>query len=286
MPITYSYVNGKILESKKAKIPLFDRGLFLGDGLFETLKAKNGKPIFWKDHYQRLSLSAKQIFISNLPTANQIENIIKQLCVKSQSLLSIVRIIVTRGAYDFSLNISNKQKCHLFITIKDLPIRRRISNHININTTLQKDFSSLSNLKTLNYLPNILHKQKSIQQNFDDTLLIDTNQNILELTSSNFFCIINNTLTTPTLNNSILPGITRSQILEMAKSLNWKVCERNININEIENFQEAFSTSSILGVIVISKINQTKIQHYSTNFKKTWFNKILAYFNDWEEKVL
>ena len=252
----YCYVNGKFVLQEQATIPILDRGLLLGDGLFETLKFVKTNCEFLEAHYNRLKQSANAIDILLPFTLAKLKSIITTLAYKNQLSIATIRITITRGNYDFSLTSNQTKPNTIILTKPFLGLNTPPLKVITIPTNTNH-LSSLIRLKSIAYLPNIIALKQAKSQQQDDCLFVNEQNYIQELTTANFFCVINNLLITPHLSPWVLPGITRQIILNLKHSSQ----EQNIALSQLPQLQEAFSCSSVRGIVPISHINNTKINN-------------------------
>ena len=249
------FLNGKYVSQNEG-IPFLDRGLFLGDGVFETVKILQGEPVFWKEHLERLVQSLKKLCFPDLNSQIDLKQVIQKLAYKNQNLNAIARIIVTRGVYEYQLDIKDNVLPHIMIALNPIKIDVPNSSLTVVTQKVQRG-SQFADLKTLNYLPQIMAKHQAQQQGFDDALWVNQKEELLELTSSNLFCVLDNELVTPKLNGEILPGIIRQKIIDyFRKDCSLSIKEIAVTLQDLPKIKEAFVTSSIRGVFPIAKINQ------------------------------
>jgi len=214
----YAYVNGKIVPADKAVVSVFDRGLVLGDGLFETVRAWNGHPQFFGLHYLRLSKSAKRLRIRLDMDEAGLARLIKTLCAKSGLADAVVRITLTRGRYLGGLAIDPSLPPTLIVTVAEvsgLPealYERGVK--VAISTINKAAASGLdSAIKSTNYLANIFAKAEADRKGAYEAILLGPHGEIAELSTSSFFCVAKGKVLTPPIATGILPGITRQVLL-------------------------------------------------------------------------
>ncbi len=266
MPVnkTFAYVNGKIYPAEKASISVFDRGLVLGDGLFETLRTVNGHPQFLPLHFERLRKSAKKLLIKIPFSLLELEDIIQSLCRKSHLQDATTRITVTRGKYLGGLGIDSTIVPSLIITVspvhglgeaiykKGVPIA--ISS---INKTAASGLDS--KIKSINYLANIFAKAEADKKGCYESILLGPNGEIAELSTASFFAVWNGEVVTPAIDTGILPGITRQVILKILKKNRIPFREGEIFPEQVAEMSEAFLSSSVRGIVPITRIEKQKV---------------------------
>ncbi|MGL1935426.1 MAG: aminotransferase class IV [Fibrobacterales bacterium] len=256
--MNYAFVNGEIVEASKATVSIFDRGLILGDGLFETVKAIDGVPEFFSDHWNRLESSAKKLLIELPYDESFFESLIGQLCDKSQLSEAAVRITITRGV---SPGLSIDPAICPTVIVTASPItwlnESLYTDGVAVAITSVKRSSASGidgHIKTTNYLANIMAKHEADKKGAYEGIFLSEKGEIAEMTTSSFFCVAGGILYTPPLDADILPGITRQQILKAAKELDVPISEKHIHPTFLERAEESFLTSSVRGVVPICTI--------------------------------
>ena len=218
----------------------------IGDGVFETIKIVNKKILNFHKHFKRLQKSCNLLYIPFKIRKNELSNLIYKSIYLNKLVYTkeiVARITVTRGysergifqKNDFSISPNIYIYTKRYINIKKIL-------HIGISTIIKNEYSSISRIKSINYLENILVKIKAIKNNLDDALILNTKSNIISTSSANIFFKKNNILYTPCIDDGIFPGITRGNIIKK-----YNVIERPISINEINSFDEYYISNSLIG---------------------------------------
>ena len=234
-----TYYKGKFLKRKD--IPINDN-LFRGLGVFETIKFINKKMIFFNEHIDRL-FSNNNFFNFKKITKNKIHDIAIQTINKNNLSNGLIKIIIVPIGEEFN-------EVEYYIFIRELP---------NINTNLARiKFYSESiypifrfkpAFKSLFYMGNMLAIKDAKSEGVFEPIFYNDNNNITEGAVRNIFFIKNSTIYTPNLNLGILDGVTRTKVLELGKKLNYKISESMINYDDINKMDEAFITSTAIGVL-------------------------------------
>lgn len=250
------FLNNQFLPANKANIAINDRGFLLGDGLFETMRIYNGNPLFLTEHWERLQQSAKILDISLHLSKTEIKKIILELLEHNRlsGLDAVVRITLTRGSGERGLSFTKKVKPTLMVTTFIFqPIN--IPCKLVVSKIPRNEFSPLSNIKSLNYLDNILANQYAVKMNADDALMLNTAGNVASTTSANIFMIKNNTIFTPKISDGILPGIMRAHIIKKCADLNFEVFEKTFNLDHLKTANEIFISNSLIGIRVVYQLD-------------------------------
>lgn len=260
------YINGLFWSIDKATVSVLDRGFTYGDGLFETMRSYSGKIFKLECHLERLFQSARSIFIDLPMTKNEIRSAINGSIRLNRLSNSIVRITITRGKQDSGININYNTPPTVVIFARPLEkIPKKIyKNGVGIklfkNSGIQ--IQGVPNqIKSCNYLSNILLRERAIKDGCFESILLDHNNNITEGTISNIFIINNNQLKTPLVNEFVLSGITRQVVLDICRENSISFMEDTITEKNILEADEIFLTNSVIGVLPVSQINHRKLKN-------------------------
>ncbi len=262
--VPLSYVNGRIVPADKASISVFDRGLVLGDGLFETLRARGGKPEFLTLHYRRWTKSARLLRLRIPVTEKELRSLIATLCRRSRMNDAAVRITLTRGRYVGGLSIDPSVPPSLIITVLPVtPLPEAVLGRgvkVAISGINKAAASGLDpRIKSINYLANIFAKAEGDKKGCYEAILLGARGEIAELSTSSFFCVIDGVVITPPIDTGILPGITRQVLLREMRREKIPFWETEIFPAQIARMSEAFLCSSVRGPVPITKIEKWKI---------------------------
>ncbi len=247
------YLNGKYLPLTEAKISVLDRGFLFGDGVYEVIPAYYGKLFLFQEHLARLNNSLKLIQLPVLYDERQWLDILHPLLTEDQDqyiYLQITRGVVNKRDHAFPEDIQPTvfAMCSAIAHISD---RDKGVKAITLDDTRWE----LCNVKATTLLANILLRQKAVEQQCAEAILVKDNY-VTEGAASNVFAVIDGVLTTPPNNNEILPGITRQLIIKLAKENQIPVAERAITLNELQTASEIWlssSTREILPVVELDK---------------------------------
>lgn len=268
------YLNEHFLSADSASIHINDRGFLLGDGLFETLLATNGKPQFLADHWQRLVNGSITLDINIPLSLEKLQQIIDVLLQKNDltQTSACIRITVTRGnAGRGILPLSNTQPT---ILINAIPWKDQTQAEYKLvfSNIIRNEQSPLSQIKSLNYLDNILAKQQAIKQNADEAILLNTKGFVTGTTCANLFVIKENIIFTPHINDGALPGIIRKKIFAICLTENITILEKSLSPNDLLQANEIFLTNSLIGIKFVSHLNNMQMINKYTQTLKAALN--------------
>lgn len=251
------WLNRKFIDADVARIAPNDRGLLLGDGLFETVLIQNGLPLFLAEHHTRLSAGMQTLAFPTCPPLETFTQALGEL-IEANSLRQqpriAARITVTRGTGPRGILPPSECRPTYIISMAESPTPPTHARAI-IATPRRNDRSPLSALKMLSYQDAIFAKQEATAKGVDDAIMLNTKDELACTTVGNIFCWMDETtLVTPPLSAGILPGITRAKVLDLARAGGLTVREETISQNQLGEITGAFSTNSLVGLQTLSEL--------------------------------
>jgi len=255
------YIDGKFYAKEDAKISVFDHGLLYGDGVFEGIRVYNRLVFKLKEHIVRLFESAHSIMLKIPFTQEQMINAVVAVLRKNNLDNAYIRLIVTRGIGDLGLDPRKCRGGASIIIIADkiaLYSGRFYKEGLEIITVpTVKNLPEALNpqIKSLNYLNNIMAKIEAINCGYDEAIMIDSLGYVAECTGDNIFIVKNNELYTPPQCMGTLRGITRDAVLEIALNSQIDVHEHVLTRHEVYNADECFLTGTAAEIIPVVKVD-------------------------------
>ena len=261
--MTKFYLNGEFVDEFEAVVPLTDRGLLYGDGLFETMRAYDGTVFRMGEHLERLADSARALRIPMFDNPAELGAAVDELLTLNGLGDAYVRVTLTRGAHTGDLTLDTGEAPTLFITAREFigysNIMYQHGMKLTIASAVRHSASPLGRHKTLNYLENLIARDAAHENGFDEILFLDENGCLVECATSNLFFVLDGELCTPNVEMNLLPGITRRIVMEQARWNGRKVLERKWPIREIERAEEVFLTNSLMEIMPVCDIAGEKI---------------------------
>jgi branched-chain amino acid aminotransferase len=261
--------NGKNLEENEPIITAQNRGLRYGDGIFETMKLKNGNLILSDEHFARLwkGMQMLQFEIPKLLSPEKLEAEILQLAVKNKLTAARIRLTIIRsdgGIYDAKNNTPNYIIEAIALPEDNGPLN---SNGLQlcIFNDAKKSIDTFSNLKTNNYLPYLMGAMFAKKQQCNDALILNSDGNICDSTIANVFYIKDEIIYTPALTQGCVAGVMRKFLLDKIRKLGFTVHETVVTKEDILDADEVFLTNSIYNIRWVAGV-ENKI--YANNI--TW----------------
>ncbi len=258
--------NNKTIPSDQACIKHNDRGFTLGHGLFETILIKNGAATLLDYHWRRLETSAPLIGITLPFTKLELTKMLNAL-IEENNLLNKTagaRITITHGDSGRGI-LSMTTSPNYVISVFEYSHVPKFHFSALITTTRKNEHSIAAQIKSTSYLDNILAKKEAINQGYDEAILLNSASNVADGAISNIFMVKNNKIYTPPVTDGALPGVMRSVFLAELKA-EFPVIEKSLSAKELLNADEVFLTNALMGVQLVSQINNIKYPVFSTGF--------------------
>jgi branched-chain amino acid aminotransferase len=253
------YIDGVFYPRDEAKISVFDHGFLYGDGVFEGIRAYSGKIFRLSEHLDRLYDSAKTIDLKPPITQDEMAEAIIETCRRNKLQEAYIRPIISRGLGDLGLDPRKCPKGSVVIMAVEWgamygDLYEKGLKGVSVSVRRNPAEALPPNVKSLNYLNNILAKIEANYKGGDEAIFFDTNGYLSEGSGDNIFVIKNGAIITPpTLNN--LRGITRMVALEIAADLGISVSERNMGYFDLYTADEVFVTGTAAEVAPITLID-------------------------------
>jgi branched-chain amino acid aminotransferase len=249
------YIDGRFYPREEAKISVFDHGLLYGDGVFEGIRMYNGRIFRLDEHLDRLYDSARTIDLCPPLSKKEMEQAIIETVKKNKLKDAYIRPIITRGIGDLGLCPTKCPKPTVIIIATEWgamygDLYEKGLKATTVSIRRNPACALPPNVKSLNYLNNILAKIEANCKGGDEAIMFDMQGHISEGSGDNIFVVKNGIIyTPPTLNN--LRGITRMVVLEIAKSLGISVVETDLGYFDLYTSDEIFVTGTAAEVAPI-----------------------------------
>jgi len=258
------YIDGKYYEKDEAKVSVFDHGLLYGDGVFEGIRAYNGKIFKCEEHVRRLYDSAKAIWLA-IPMSEE------ELAVALHAVLKVnklkdgyIRLVVTRGKGDLGLDPRKCPKPTVIIIADSIALypEEFYEKGLEVVTAATRRIppDCLSpRVKSLNYLNNILAKIEGLQAGCIEVIMLNHLGYVAECSGDNIFVVRDGKVLTPPLEAGALGGITRGTVMELARGAGYEVAEPNVTTYDLYTADEVFLTGTAAEVIPVVKADGRQI---------------------------
>lgn len=258
------WIDGRIVEATEPVLTAFDRGFQLGDGVFETLRARSGRPTELPEHAARLQRSAAGLAIP-LPDdigrtlAHAIEELLVTEGLSGPDGDASVRVTVSRGAFFGRGLLPPKEHPIPAIVVQAWPVPPPPPAHLEVGlhlvpSSVRRDPENpLNALKTTSRADYVYARIEARSAGADDALFLTVDGFLSEATSANVFLVRGDELATPALACAILPGTTRDWILRWGSSAGLRPLEGWLTARDLAEADEAFLSSSVAGILPVTR---------------------------------
>jgi branched-chain amino acid aminotransferase len=250
------FLNGQFVPEAQAVVPVNDRGFLYGDGLFETLRVRGGRPFRMAQHLERMTRGADFLKIKCPFTPKELVNFAEQLIEKNRMPEAVLRVTLTRGPGERGYTPQIDSRPTVVMTLHAMPEAgapiqwRLITSSCRIPAG-----DPLSSFKTLDKLTHIMARMEAVKNGADEALLLNTNGEVAETAGGNLFWICDGTICTVPTSCGALPGITRAAVLEICWTLGLPVNECIVKPGALRNSGGIFITQSVLGIVPVAALD-------------------------------
>ncbi len=283
----YVYLNNKIVPASDARVSIFDHGFLYGDGIYETMRVYDGVIFMLDEHIERLYRSASLIGLNIPKKISDIKISIYETLRANSLYNAYVRLTVSRGPGPIGLD-PDLCKEPTFVVIaqdfKNYPKSYYEDGIKLIISSVRRNYREALNpqIKSLNFLNNILAKIEAKQADAYEAIMLNVNGHLTEGTISNVFFVKDGILCTPSVDCGILDGITRGIVLDLAAKNGIEVKEGQFISDDIYKSSEVFITNSTMEVMPCRAIDKReyKIGEISRLLLKKYRQEVNAYVSE------
>lgn len=262
------YVNGEMVPMKEAKISVFDRGFQYGDGVFEGLRAYDGKIFRLREHTDRLFRSARAINIQVPLTKDEFSEAVKRVVRENKFQDAHIKPQVTRGtAWKLGLDPRNTTAPNVVIPAR--PIGKSMfeaDKGFKLAAVSVRKIPAMCfdpRVKSLNYLANIMARMEALASGADEAIMLDIHGYVAEGSADNIFLVRNGELYTPGVQDA-LEGITRATVIELAGRKKIRVHETKLTLYDVYTADEVFVTGSGAGIVAVTEVDKRVVSGAKT----------------------
>ena len=244
-----NFVNGDWQLASKSTVSLYDAGFLLGDGLFETIRFQNRRLFQPEKHLKRLHSGLNIIQIKLDKSNTELISCLEEMVLRNDVRSGLLRLMITRGKikgtpWNFT-GIPN-----VYISIR--PLTEEPKEPVKVVFYPEGKYPIIRfnpAIKSLNYIGNMLAKKNAEKEGAFEPVFFNRDGNVTECAIRNIFFIQDKTLLTPNIELGVLPGVIRDTIIDLAPDLDLLVSEENIPVDNINNMDEAFISSTGIGLL-------------------------------------
>jgi len=263
------YINGRFVDEEEAKISVFDHGFLYGDGIFEGIKAYNGRIFALDEHVNRFYESAQSIQLELPLSRDEMKKAILETVRRNDLRDAYIRPVASRGKGTLGLDPKNCAKATVVIIVdaetrhpEDIGVKSLSQKGIRVITTSFRrngpDVLS-PRIKSTNYLNNIMAKLQANAVKVQDAIFLNEQGFVCELTGDNLFIVKRSRVMTPPLWCGILDGVTRRAVLRIAEEVGLEATEEPLTLHDLYTSDECFCTATRVEVVPVVWVDGRQI---------------------------
>ncbi len=255
------WIDDSIIPADQASVSVFDHGLLYGDGVFEGLRFYHGRTFMLEAHLERLEQSAEAIGLVLPHTVRQITAAIESLVEAYPADSGYLRLVVTRGPGSLGIDPGSCSRPVMFIIADELRVMN-VSDpsqgvSLHVARTRRLPASCLNpEIKSLNYLNNILARIEANRAGMDEALMLNLDGFVSEGSVDNLFIVAEGVLRTPPISDGLLAGITRAVVIEVAIEAGIACEQTSLRLEDLLQAEECFLTGTGAELIPVRQIDE------------------------------
>jgi D-alanine transaminase len=258
------YLNGTFMPLSEGRIPVEDRGLQLGDGVYDVVKIMNGRPIWLEDHLARLDQTLEAIGMNSVTAEHRLDRVISEVAALSEVSYGMVYVQVTRGVAPREFEIPSGVEPTVLAYARSRPAPDVAAIPAGMVLHPVEDLRWVRcDIKCTDLLAAVLAKEEARKAGAHEALLLAPDGTVREGGSSNIFAVIGGVLRTHPLDESILAGITRGRVLNIARRAGYAIEERAFTVAEVTSPAgagcEVFVASTLRDIAPVVRIGTQTI---------------------------
>lgn len=255
------YINGEFYPQSQARVSVFDRGFLYGDGVFEGIRVYDGRVFRLDQHLARLYHGAKAILLEIPMPSGKLREVVLETVRRTGLRDAYVRLVVSRGTGDLGLDPRNCRDGATVVVIVDtiaLYPREVYERGLEVITCVtRRNLPAALNpeIKSLNYLNNILAKIEVGRANAHEGLMLNHLGYVAEATGDNVFVCRDGQVNTPPVATGILEGITRDVVVELTREMGVPLTEEDLTLYQVYNADECFLTGTAAEIVPVARVD-------------------------------
>jgi branched-chain amino acid aminotransferase len=254
------WLDGKLVDEADAKITVFDHGLLYGDGVFEGIRVYSSRIFELEAHIKRLYDSAKAIRLEIPMGRDELIGAVEKTVEANNVIDGYIRLVITRGTGNLGLNPFNCETGRIFIIADNIQLYpeelyEKGLKVISATTVRNHPLAIPPQVKSLNYLNNILAKIEALDVNAAEAIMYNHEGYVAEATGDNVFIVKDGVICTPPVEAGALRGITRGVVIRLAREAKLEVVEKNLTRFDLYVCDEFFLTGTAAEVIGVVEID-------------------------------
>lgn len=252
------YINGKLVPEDSASISVFDRSYLYGEGVFETMRAYNGRPAFCDMHYHRLKANCEKLEIELPVDEYAFEHDVVKVVNANKLKDAFIRVTVSPVGLSAGLARPLKMATNFLIFARPFKGRPdetyKTGAKIIIVESVFADDPGVAEIKSTNYLTKMIARREVVSKKADEGIFQSRDGFLLEGTATNLFAVKKGRVFTPPLGDGCLPGITRWVVIGLAEELDIPCKETSLDKADLKGVDEIFLTGSTSEILPVREI--------------------------------
>jgi len=263
------FLDGQLVPAREAKVSVYDHGFLYGDGVFEGLRIYNRRIFRHDAHLERLYRSAKAILLAPPLSKEEMKRATEQTVAANKIENGYIRAIFSRGVGDLGLDPRKCPKPTTVIIADNISLYpaemyEQGMEVVTVSTRRNRPDVLSPQIKSLNYLNNIMAKIECIRAGVPECIMLNSNGLVSECSADNIFIVHEDLrgrkeLRTPPISAGALEGITRDAVMELGEKMGLKVAERDLTLFDLYNAREMFLTGTGAEVVPVTRVDQREI---------------------------
>lgn len=270
MSDTY-HVDGKLVPAGEATVDVRDRGFLYGDAAFETVRVYGGEVFEWEAHADRIARTCRTLgFEEAMPPRDDLRDRVLETAAANDLTDAYARLSITRGVQPGKLTPAPRVDPTVVVIVADLPRGGTEGDSVwedpaTLRTVQQRrppDAALPAGAKTHNYLTGVLARLElqDADADADEAILRDTDGHVTEGATSNLCFVDSGTLKTPSSSLPLLPGVTRSVVLELAREEGFPVETGRYGVSDLRAADEVFATNTTWEVRPVTDVDGATLE--------------------------
>ena len=258
------YLDGDFKNLNEAKVSVFDHGLLYGDGIFEGIRAYNGRAFKLEEHVRRFFECSKAIMLELPLSFEEIKEVVLESFRRNNIRDGYVRLVATRGVGDLGICPLKCKKPTIFCIADSIAVypTEMYETGISVITAQQRRNNPTildPQIKSLNYLNNILAKIEANHAGAQEAIMLAQNGVVAECTVNNIFIVKDKKIYTPPIYCGALDGITRRTVIDLALEAGYELYEKEFTLFNVYNADECFLTGTGAECIAVTSADRRVI---------------------------
>jgi branched-subunit amino acid aminotransferase/4-amino-4-deoxychorismate lyase len=252
--VNFTLINGRIVPAARGAVSVFDHGLLYGDGLYETVRFAAGQFQRWPAHFKRFKSSAKILKLRFPWTSAQLASMMRRLLRANKRAEATVRLTLTRGPGTLGLDPLSCERPMLIGQLhppRDLRKLRQKGISVAIVKTPSPSSHGTPRLKSLSSQWLVLAKAEAARAGAQEGILLNERGDLAEGSTSNLFFVLGGVLHTPSEECGLLAGVTRAEVLRLAKRHGIRVKQGRYAAQHLKKVDEIFLTNASFGIVPV-----------------------------------